>query len=244
MGNPLKNAFKNIVLTQDCIPSGVGSHNFEITGYLKGHKTMENQEKFDVSRKSTMDTENIVNLMKSAEYENSVRDVSIAIKTVEILKDEETTAKGKTVNATDLTLKSYQKAYVEYGHRPSEVWQGVCSIRRWPFQTWDNVKGAVVKHKAPDELSDIEKKRLNSASATKSLIVKAMVEMPESWVTLKSMKALKEAIAPAPKTKAEKAWKAWNDLSDQERNDMLQSIVDKRGLMTSEIVGPQLAQAA
>ena len=192
----------------------------------------------------TMDVENIVDVMKSAEYENSVREVSIAIKTVEIFKDEEIKSKGKTVNATDLTLKSYQKAYVEYGHRPSEVWQGVCSIRRWPFQTWDNVKGAVVKHKAPDELSDIEKKRLNSASATKSLIVKAMIEMPETWVTLESMKELKAAIAPKPKTKSEKAWKAWNDLSDQERDDMLQSIVDGRGLMTTEIVGPQLSKAA
>ena len=191
-----------------------------------------------------MDTENIVNIMKSAEYENSVRDVSISVKMEEMYKDDETKAKGLTVNATDLTLKSYQKAYVEYDYRPSEVWQGVCSTRRWPFQTWDNVKGAVVKHKAPDELSDIEKKRLNSASATKSLIVKAMIEMPESWVTLESMKALKEAIAPKPKTKSEKAWKAWNDLSDKERDDMLQSIVDKRGLMTTEIVGPQLAQAA
>ena len=236
MGNPLKNAFKNIVLTKDCNPSGVGSHKSHITSYLKG-QTMENVT-------HTMDTENIVNIMKSAEYENSVRDVSISVKMEEMYKDDETKAKGLTVNATDLTLKSYQKAYVEYDYRPSEVWQGVCSTRRWPFQTWDNVKGAVVKHKAPDELSDIEKKRLNSASATKSLIVKAMIEMPESWVTLESMKALKEAIAPKPKTKSEKAWKAWNDLSDKERDDMLQSIVDKRGLMTTEIVGPQLAQAA
>ena len=192
----------------------------------------------------TMDTENIVNIMISAEYENSVRDVSRAVKVEEIYKDDETKAKGKTVNATDLTLKAYQKAFIEYDHAPSEVWQGVCSSRRWPFQSWDNVKGAVIKHKAPDELTDIEKKRLNSASATKSLIVKAIIEMPESWVTLESMKALKEAIAPKPKTKAEKAWKAWNDLSDQERDAMLQSIVDKRGLMTTEIVGPQLAKAA
>ena len=236
MGNPSKNAFKNIVLTRDCNPTGVVFHNFEITGYLKGD-TMENVT-------GTMDIENIVNIMISAEYENSVRDVSISVKMEEMYKDDETKAKGLTVNATDLTLKSYQKAFTDYGNRPAEVWQGVCSMRRWPFQTWDYDKGAVVKHKAPDELSDIEKKRLNSASATKSLIVKAMIEMPETWVTLESMKALKEAIAPKPKTKSEKAWKAWNDLSDQERNDMLQSIIDKRGLMTSEIVGPQLAQAA
>ena len=37
----------------------------------------------------TMDVENTVDVMKSAEYENSVREVSIAIKTVEIFKDEE-----------------------------------------------------------------------------------------------------------------------------------------------------------
>ena len=192
----------------------------------------------------TMDVENIVNIMKSAEYENSVRDVSISVKMEEMYKDDENKAKGLTVNATDLTLKSYQKAFIDYDYSPAEVWQGVCSMRRWPFQSWDNVKGAVVKHKAPDELSDIEKKRLNSASATKSLIVKAMIEMPETWVTLESMKELKAAIAPKPKTKSEKAWKAWNDLSDQERDDMLQSIVDGRGLMTTEVVGPQLSKAA
>jgi hypothetical protein len=192
----------------------------------------------------TMDIENIVNIIKSAEYENTVFSVAHAIKWQEDCKNSRDDRQDDTVCATNLTLLSYQEAYSEYGHTPAMVWQGVCQAKGWPFQSWDDVKGGVIKHKAPVELTGSQKKRLNSASATKSLIVKAMIEDPEGWQYIESMKALKASIAPAPKTKAEKAWKAWNELSDKERDDMLQSIIDKRGLMTSEIVGPQLAQAA
>ena len=191
-----------------------------------------------------MNVENIDNIIKSAEYENTVFRVAHAIKWQENCKLSSDDRQDDTVCATNLTLISYQHAYTEYGHNPAMVWQGVCQARGWPFQSWDEVKGGVIKHKSPVELTDSQKKSLNSASATKSLIVKAMQHDPENWTYLASMKALKAAIAPEPKTKSEKAWKAWNDLSDQERNDMLQEIVDKRGLMTSEIVGPQLAQAA
>jgi hypothetical protein len=59
-----------------------------------------------------------------------------------------------------------------------------------------------------------------------------MINDPEDWVYLESMKALKASIKPAPKSATEKAWKAWDALTSQERDDMLQTIVDQRGLTT------------
>ena len=223
---------KNTVLTQDCNPSGVGSHNFEITGYLKG-QTMENVNE-------TMNIDNIENIIKGAKYDNAVFDVSLAIKNEENPTDDVTNALAEKQNATDITLMRYQDA-AQAGHTPAMVWQGVCQARGWPFQSWDADKGASINNKAPIELTDNAKKRLNSASATKSLIVKAMINDPEDWVYLESMKALKASIKPAPKSATEKAWKAWDALTSQERDDMLQTIVDQRGLTT---VSEAIAKAA